>query len=69
MVQKAMAVLVIGITIAVGGIIYMSITTGANVTGWSAATANMYSNITPLVIFAGFILTIIGGIFVVGHRE
>jgi hypothetical protein len=69
MVQKAMAVLTVGISISIGGIIFMSIMTSANTTGWSTATSNMFTNILPLVIFAGFILVIIGGIFMLGHKD
>ena len=69
MVQKAMAVLVVGIVIAIGGIIYMSIQTSANMVGWGAGVNNMYSNIVPLVVFAGWILVIIGGIFMVSAKK
>jgi hypothetical protein len=47
----------------------MSIQTSANMVGWSAGVNNMYSNIVPLVVFAGWILVIIGGIFVVTSKK
>jgi hypothetical protein len=50
------------------GIIFMSINLSANTVGWQQGIVNMQGNIVPLVVFAGWILVIIGGIFMVSSK-
>ena len=70
MVNKAIAILVIGVGVAVAGGVFMSINMSANVTGWSATTTNFYRNIIPLVIFAGVVLVIIGALlYFLPHKD
>ena len=62
MVNKAIGILVIGVIVAVGGNVFMAITMTSNTTGWSATIVNFSRNIIPLVIFAAFVLVVVGGI-------
>jgi hypothetical protein len=68
MVQKALGILIVGIIVSIGGMIFMAINISANVTGWGTNTTSFYRVIVPLVIFAGWILIIIAGAFISQHR-
>jgi hypothetical protein len=69
MVQKAMAILVVGVIVAVAGNVFMMINMSANTTLWGSSPLNLYRNITPLIVFAGIVLVIIGGVLVYRAKD